>query len=134
MLREWTQMRLNSQITAPLLGALIVTAACLGPSQAHDLNADDFVKDVRGKALSVVDAPFAAVAHVFEDGTVEVQSAIGIWQGSWASFGETMCIFFDEGPQMGETCVTIQRMAGGGYRTSSGTRLVPVASAMRVYN
>lgn len=131
MLRGWSSLNVSGPITAPILGALLITGVCLNSSDATELDAAEFASDVRGQALAVTTAPFPVIAHVFDNGVIEVQSAIGTWQGAWATAGETMCLFFDAGPKVGENCVTIQRTADGSYQTSDGTELRPVASALR---
>lgn len=131
MLRGWSELNVPSVLGAPLLGALLITGFGLSESHAGNVEAKEFAADMRGVALAVRNAEFPTVAHIFEDGTIEIQGPLGAFQGAWAGEGETMCVFFDYGPKTGRTCTTIHRSSDGGFMLSDGSKLEPVASALR---
>ncbi|MEL6912999.1 MAG: hypothetical protein AAFP13_00720 [Pseudomonadota bacterium] len=131
MIRGFSKMKFHSQYRAPMLALLLLIGLGLPKLHASPMDADDFARSVEGQALAISPVPFPATAVIHASGRVEVQSALGTFHGRWVGLREQFCLYFDEGPINGETCVAVVPRADGSFAASDGKTLRPVASAYR---
>ena len=126
MIRGIVYLNLTNRFRVPLLASLIVLGCGLADISAEPLDVETFAADLSGKTLAITSSRFPARAQLNPDGTVDIESALGSFQGEWSGQGREVCFFFENGPRMGESCVSFQRARDGRLHASNRTILQPI--------
>ena len=116
---------------ATLLGVLITLGlwASSLPMHATPLSSEEFRSDY-------VDRPFEAMVDDHKitvvmggDGRVEINGPIGQFSGNWVMADNMMCVYFPNGPRVGETCGHLLPDSSGGFETMTGIVMRPLVTS-----
>ena len=70
-----------------------------------------------------------AEVEFFDDGAIYFRSPFGNSVGEWVAAGETVCIYFDDGPMRGETCTSLVRKSQT-LIANDGTMLISLTETL----
>ncbi|MEM8592710.1 MAG: hypothetical protein AAGF13_09310 [Pseudomonadota bacterium] len=136
MLRGWIKSTAKSTTilhaaALTLLLALGFAVSKAGPIGAGPFTSTAIADEVAGKVFAIEDAQVPARAMIYSDGTVEVMSEKGTWQGVWGRDQDKICLFADGQAETEKDCMHVHRLADGGYAGEDGVRLAALASVLR---
>ena len=114
-----------------LLGGLIAISAVLpgAKAEANWLTAQELYNEIVGASFQSVELGEKLTMTILPSGAVLAQGDMGNYTGAWYASDQTICIDFQSGPLVGETCSAVKRLGDGHYKTDSGTKIYRVASA-----
>ncbi len=107
---------------AVLVVAMLI-AFCTDARAEQLLSAEDIQREIVGHSFQGRKGIMSVTLHYGRDGSVKMESPLGIGEGHWALSGNRLCVTLVTGPRKADECLTLISLSEGKYRASNGLRL-----------